>query len=165
MNKLFTLILLITPSLASAFDGVFTMNNVKQVNYHAISHDRAEVFYRLFAKKRINVENSDKLINSRSKEGAREVLRFEQGRLVFSHSTIYFKTAYYFRGELYLENAFGELYEQSFSSPELVFEPKQGQLSAKMMTISLAKGLSITHGYKTQMLDEKFIKLKSVRVE
>jgi hypothetical protein len=151
MNKPIALligIVLLTPSVACATEGVFTMHGIKQKKYFQTADHEYRILYRLEAEKRISVKSKDALIKSMTHQGAREALYYQNGILQFNEVTIRFKLGYFHRGVLFLEHCQGHIGSSSFFAKEIHFDEQAYQLSANRITLSTNNQLAIRKGYQ-----------------
>lgn len=147
-------IVLITPSLASAFDGVFTMKGVTQRKYFPFTENQSVLYYTIEAKQRIEHKNQDIMVLSYKKSTARDVLEYKQGSLTFSDIQVHFQSAYYFQGVFYMENARGRIKENSFSSREISFNPYKHTLQAPHITFADRNSVKVKTSFTASTLPD-----------
>jgi len=145
--KYFLLLILLTPSLACALDGVFTMKGVTQRYYFSISESKSVLYYTIKAKQRVQNRNSDIVELSYKRSTARQVLEYKNGSLILADSRLNFGSAYFHQGTFYMENVTGMLDDRSFTSREVSFDTYRDAIEAEHIVLKLNNRIKIEKGY------------------
>lgn len=150
--RYFLLFILLTPSLACAFDGVFTMKGVTQLHYFSMSESSSVLYYTIKAKQRVQNRNSDIVILSYKRSKARQVLEYKNGSLILDDSRLNFGSAYFHQGTFYMENVTGMLDGRSFTSREVSFDTYKDVIEAEHIVLRSSNKIKVEKGYSLSTL-------------
>lgn len=152
MLRHFLLFILLTPSLACAFDGVFTMKGVTQRYYFSISEFSSVLYYTIKAKQRVQHRNSDIVMLSYKRSNARQVLEYKNGSLILADSRLNFGSAYFHQGTFYMENVTGMIGGRSFTSREVSFDTYRDAIEAEHIVLRSNNRVKVEKGYSLSTL-------------
>ena len=135
MRVLLYFVIIFFPLAAQATEVKLIMTNFIQKTYLPTTTGHA-VYFKIKGKKHTQSFSKMNVFSYWSKKDSKQKNIYENGSLIFKDSIFNFKHAYYYKGELILQNVLGNISGKSMQSKEIKFSKVNHKITAKRIIFS-----------------------------